>query len=54
LKTFELVCKRKGCGERIKMKAAVIPMNGWHEHDDLGRKEQHPMRVEVDGKGVTE
>lgn len=50
LKRYTLVCKRRGCDVRIRCTAHVIPSEGWHEHDNLGRPEQHSMKVEVDQK----
>lgn len=45
LKHFTLVCKRKGCDVTTEMSAHVVPSEAWHEHDNLGRPEQHPMHV---------
>lgn len=48
LKSYRLVCNRKDCGEVFECKTHVIPIDGWHTADELGRKETHLMHVEVD------
>jgi len=45
MKRFKLECKRSWCSWEQEQKAHVVPIEAWHEHEKLGKKEQHLVNV---------